>query len=187
VLLLRAGLGIDSAFRATVGGLGHRHSHPVVFVVWAFRVDYRNPSLGQVFVGLVLALVDGAGLALVALLLGPRWVARPVIVSGTPNVGPEITFSDVGVSLGSKILGKTPAVPAIMIRAYGQRVGKPSWWLVAVPATPDGGDHDFAFIVQRILGLLVPAVVWVQPLLRCRSLPRLDSGLLPPVMLAGRL
>jgi hypothetical protein len=187
VLLHPAGFGTDSAFRATIAGLGHRHSHSVVFVVWAFRVEYRNRSLGRVFVGLVLALVDGAGWALVALSLGPRWVARPVAVSSIPNVGPEITFSDVGVSLGSATPGQTPADPATVIRACGQRVGMPSWWLAAVPATPNGGDHDCAFAVQRILGVLVPVVVWVQPLPCCRSLPRLGSETLPPVMFAGRL
>jgi hypothetical protein len=186
VLLLPAGLGIDSAFRAMIAGLGHRHSHPVVFVDFTFRVGYQNRSLGQVLVGLVLALVDGAGWALVALSLGPRWVARPVTVSRTPNVGPEMTFNDVGVLLGSATPGQTPAVPAAMIRACGQRIGKSSRWLAAVPATLNGGDHDFAF-VQRIPGLFVPAVAWVQPLSRCRSLPQLGSEPLPPVMLAGRL
>jgi hypothetical protein len=169
------------------GWWGHRHSHSVVFVVWAFRVDYRNSLLEQVLVELVLAPVDGAGLVLMALSVGPRWVARPVTVSRTPNVGPEITFNDVGVWLGSATPGQTPADPATMIRACGQRVGKPSWWLAAVPATPNGGDHDVGFIVQRVPGLFVPVVVWVQPVPRCRSLPRLCSESLPPVMFAGRL
>jgi hypothetical protein len=187
VLLPQAGFRTDSAFRATIAGLGRRHSHPVVFVVWAFRVDDRNRSLGQVLVGLVLALVDGVGWALVALSVGPRWVAQPVTVGRTPSVGPEITFSDVGVSLGSATPGQTPADRAAMIRACGQRVGQPSRWLAAVPATPNGGDHDFAFVVQRILGLFVPVVVWIPPLPRCRTLPQLDGEPPPSVMLAGRL
>jgi hypothetical protein len=144
VLLLPAGFGIASAFRAVIAGLGYRHNHSVVFVVFTFRVDYRNPLLEQVFVGLVLAPVDGARWVLVALSLGPRWVARPVTVSRAHNVGPEITFSDVGVSHGSATPGQTPAGPATMIPACGQRVGKPAWWLAAVPATPNGGDHDLA-------------------------------------------
>jgi hypothetical protein len=178
----------DPAMRATIAALADKFEFQAVFLSVTFRTEDKDPPFEKATVELLLSTVDGITDAPVALSMTPQWVVNPATVSRTLRLSPELTFSDIKMSLASAESSTTRTDAPTVIRAYGQQTSNPSWRFAALPGLPLDGVYELALTVKRIRGTAAQATVRIEPYVRHRNiLLRFVNKPLPPLMLGARL